>query len=47
MRVSVVDRLGREVAVLAEGELAAGAHERRLPRLASGTYVVRLTAWCG
>ena len=42
VRVSVVDMLGREVAVLAEGALAAGAHERRLPRLASGAYVVRL-----
>ena len=42
VRVSVVDMLGREVAVLADGELAAGAHEARLPRLASGAYVVRL-----
>lgn len=42
VRVSVVDVLGREVAVLASGELAAGAHAVRVPSLASGTYVVRL-----
>ena len=44
VRLSVVDMLGREVAVLAEGELAAGAHAARVPRLASGVYVVRLVS---
>ena len=44
LRLSVVDVLGREVAVLADGALAPGAHTARVPRLASGTYVVRLVA---
>ena len=44
VRLSVVDLLGREVAVLADGDRAAGAHEAALDtaRLASGVYVVRL-----
>ena len=43
-RVSVIDGLGREVAVLAEGDVAAGHHEATLDaaRLAAGVYVVRL-----
>ena len=46
VRVSVYDALGREVAVLAEGEQAAGRHEAALGagRLAAGVYVVRLVA---
>ena len=40
--LAVYDVLGRRVAVLADGEQVAGAHQRRLPALASGTYVVRL-----
>ncbi len=46
VRLSVFDALGREVAVLAAGERAAGAHEARLDaaRLAPGVYVVRLEA---
>ena len=44
-RVRVVDVLGREVAVLADGERAAGAHTVALPRrLASGVYVVTVEA---
>ena len=45
-RLSVVDLLGREVAVLAEGTLAAGRHEATVEtqRLAPGVYVVRLSA---
>ena len=40
-RVSVLDVLGREVAVLADGPQAAGPHQTRLPRdLAAGVYVV-------
>ena len=46
VRLAVVDLLGREVAVLAEGAQPAGRHEARLDagRLAPGVYVVRLTA---
>ena len=46
-RLSVYDVLGREVAVLADGaSMEAGRHEASLDAsaLASGTYVVRLTA---
>ncbi|MEM1042501.1 MAG: T9SS type A sorting domain-containing protein [Bacteroidota bacterium] len=45
-RLSVVDVLGREVAVLHEGALAAGAHRAVLSgsRLASGVYLVVLEA---
>lgn len=45
IRLTVLDVLGREVAVLAAGERPAGAHEARLetPRLAAGVYTVRLT----
>ena len=44
-RVRVVDVLGREVAVLADGERAAGRHTVALPRrLASGVYVVTVEA---
>lgn len=44
VRVSVVDVLGRTVAVLANGDVAAGSHEARLDAagLAPGVYVVRL-----
>ena len=41
VRLSVVDVLGREVAVLADGVLPAGAHRRTWDG-AAGTYVVRL-----
>ena len=44
VRLTVLDALGREVAVLAEGALAAGAHEASLPALAPGVYHVRLVA---
>ena len=46
VRVSVYDALGREVAVLADGERAAGRHEATLGagRVAPGVYVVRLVA---
>ncbi len=45
-RLSVVDLLGREVAVLAEGEQAAGRHTAAfdVSGLAPGVYVVRLSA---
>ena len=44
-RVRVVDVLGREVAVLADGERAAGRHTVALPaRLAAGVYVVTVEA---
>lgn len=45
VRVAVVDVLGREVAVLAEGQQAAGTVAVRMPagRLAAGTYVIRAT----
>ncbi len=44
--VGVYDLLGRHVATLADGELAAGAHEVAWDAraLAAGTYVVRLVA---
>ena len=44
VRLSVVDVLGREVAVLSDGPQAAGSHEARLDAagLASGVYVVVL-----
>ncbi len=46
VRVSVVDVLGREVAVLADGERDAGAHKVRVGAgsLAPGVYLVRLRA---
>ncbi len=46
VRLSVVDALGREVAVVAEGERAAGAHAARIDarRLPAGVYAVRLVA---
>ena len=45
-RVSVVDLLGREVAVVAEGEQAAGRHVASVDvsGLAPGVYVVRLAS---
>ena len=45
VRVSVVDVLGREVSVLADGERTAGTHDVALDagRLAPGVYVVRVT----
>ena len=46
VRVVVYDVLGRQVAVLADGERSAGTHDVALDagRLAPGVYVVRLTA---
>ena len=46
MRLSVFDLVGREVAVVAEGDAAAGRHVATLDTagLASGVYVVRLIA---
>ncbi len=46
VRVAVFDVLGREVAVLADGERPAGRHALRLDaaRLSAGVYVVRMTA---
>ncbi len=46
LSVSVVDVLGREVARLHDGPLAAGPHDLSLDasRLTSGVYVVRVTA---
>ncbi|HLA63160.1 MAG TPA: T9SS type A sorting domain-containing protein, partial [Rhodothermales bacterium] len=46
VRVAVYDVLGREVAVLADGEGAAGRHEAVLDAgaLAPGAYLVRLTS---
>ena len=44
VRLSVLDVPSREVAVLADGDRAAGRHEVRVPRgaLAAGTYAARL-----
>jgi lysophospholipase L1-like esterase len=46
-RLSVHDALGREVATLLEGEVAAGEHAVAFDAegLPSGTYVARLAAW--
>ena len=46
VRLTVVDILGREIATLLDGEVAAGRHEAVLDggRLASGVYLVRLEA---
>ena len=46
VRVAVIEVLGREVGVLADGERSAGEHVLGLgaERLAPGMYVVRLTA---
>ncbi|HEX8297703.1 MAG TPA: T9SS type A sorting domain-containing protein, partial [Rubricoccaceae bacterium] len=46
VRVAVYDLLGRQVAVLAQGEVAAGRHTARLEAgaLAPGVYVVRMDA---
>ena len=48
-RLAVYDALGREVAVLVDGTLEAGAHAARLSdaSLPSGTYVIRLTTSTG
>jgi len=45
-RVAVIDLLGREVAVLADGSFEAGSHRAEIAagRLAAGVYVVRLQA---
>jgi hypothetical protein len=43
VRVVVYDVLGREVAVLYEGGLAAGTARLSLPVLPSGTYLVRVS----
>lgn len=49
VRLDVFDVLGRRVATLADGLLAAGPHEARLDTrgLASGTYVYRFTTPVG
>lgn len=49
VRLTLTDVLGREVAVLADGERPAGPHEASFDagRLAPGVYVVRLTAASG
>lgn len=48
VRLVAVDVLGREVAVLADGERAAGAYTASLPStLAPGAYVVRLRTAAG
>ena len=46
MRIAVTDLLGRELAVMAEGVLPAGIHERRFEAsaLASGVYLCRMSA---
>ena len=46
VRLTVVDLLGREVAILADGETAAGRHTATLDAsgLAPGVYVVRLAS---
>ena len=46
VRLAVYDALGREVAVLVEGPLGAGAHAARLEArgLPAGVYLARLTA---
>lgn len=46
VRVALYDVLGRQVAVLAEGELGAGAHDVAIgaERLVPGVYLVRVTA---
>ena len=46
VRLTVLDVLGREVAVLAEGAVTAGTHEAAFDarRLAPGAYVVRLAS---
>jgi hypothetical protein len=48
-RLALYDALGREVAVLAEGEYSEGAHTAALgaARLAPGLYVARLTSAYG
>ena len=47
-RLVVVDALGREIAVLVDGERAAGAYTATLPStLAPGAYVVRLRTAAG
>jgi hypothetical protein len=49
VRVAVYDGLGREVAVLADGPMEAGAHEAVLDAssLGAGVYLVSLTAGDG
>jgi probable HAF family extracellular repeat protein len=49
VRLEVYDALGREVAVLVDGDLPAGVHEAVLHvgRLAPGVYVARLAAGAG
>jgi hypothetical protein len=46
VRIVVYDLLGREVAVIVDGELGAGRHAAVLDgrALAAGVYVVRMTA---
>ncbi|HYE58473.1 MAG TPA: S8 family serine peptidase, partial [Rhodothermales bacterium] len=49
VRLAVYDAVGREVAVLADGELAVGSHTAHLEgsALAAGVYVMRLTSPAG
>jgi hypothetical protein len=47
VRLAVYDVLGREVAVLYEGGLAAGTARLSLPVLPSGTYLVRVSGSWG
>ena len=49
VRLAVYDALGREVAVLADGDAAAGAHRATFDAtgLAAGVYVIRLTTTDG
>ena len=46
MRVDVYEALGRQVAVLADGEMVTGWHRVRLDgsTLPSGVYLVRMSA---
>jgi hypothetical protein len=48
-RLALLDVLGREVAVLAEGEYVEGEHAATLDagRLAAGSYLLRLTSAYG
>ncbi|MEM6326837.1 MAG: T9SS type A sorting domain-containing protein [Bacteroidota bacterium] len=47
VRATVHDALGREVAVVMEGQARAGEHRVALPALASGVYLVRLVTPTG
>jgi serine protease AprX len=49
VRLAVYDAVGREVAVLADGEMASGSHAVRVDggELAAGVYVMRLSGAAG